>query len=95
MYYSDVMHDDQTITILKALADPTRLEIIRQMACQSEGTPCSRVREQSSLSQPTVSHHLGKLVEAGLVRERKDGKQKVYELDTALLATHGLDVSKL
>lgn len=89
------MHDEQTITILKALADPTRLEIVRQMACANEGTPCSQVREQSSLSQPTVSHHLSKLVEAGLVRERKDGKQKVYELDTALLSAHGLDASKL
>lgn len=89
------MHDEQTITILKALADPTRLEIVRQLACHSEGTPCSKVRSQSSLSQPTMSHHISKLVEAGLVREFKEGKEKVYELVNELFQAHGLDPQKL
>jgi DNA-binding transcriptional ArsR family regulator len=90
-----LMHDEQTLTILKALADPTRLDIIRYLTCQKDGSPCSTVRSQSQLSQPTMSHHLSKLVEAGLVRERKDGKEKVYELDSALLLSHGLDPNKL
>lgn len=89
------MHDEQTITILKALADPTRLKIIRQLVCESAGTPCSKVRGQSSLSQPTMSHHISKLVEAGLVHEHKDGKEKVYELNKSLFQDHGLDPAKL
>lgn len=88
-------HDEQTITILKALADPTRLEIIRQLVCDSKFTPCKKVLEQSLLSQPTVSHHIGKLVEAGVVLEHKAGKEKIYQLNKSLLAQHGFDPKKL
>jgi ArsR family transcriptional regulator len=93
--YTPAMHTEETVTILKALADPTRLGIIRQLACESQGTPCTKVRNQSPLSQPTMSHHLSKLAEAGIVLERKDGKEKIYEVNTALLEAHGIAVSRL
>jgi DNA-binding transcriptional ArsR family regulator len=89
------MQDEQTINILKALADPTRLDIVRQLACDKQGTPCARVRDQSPLSQPTMSHHFSKLAEAGVILERKDGKEKIYEVNTSLLRDHGIDVAKL
>lgn len=94
-YILVAVHSEETITILKALADPTRLDIIRQLACERQGTPCTKVRGQSSLSQPTMSHHLSKLAEAGVVLERKDGKEKIYEINTGLLEAHGIAVSKL
>lgn len=89
------MHDEQTITILKALADPTRLDVVKRLACEKKGAPGSSVSCYSALSQPTMSHHFSKLAEAGVVLERKDGKEKIYEVNTALLQKHGIDVSKL
>ena len=89
------MHDEQTITILKALADPTRLDIIKRLACSKEGAPGSSVSCHSTLSQPTMSHHFCKLVEAGVVLEHKSGKEKIYEVNTTLLRKHGIDVSRL
>jgi ArsR family transcriptional regulator len=89
------MHDETTTTIFKALADSTRLGIIRQLACASDGEACAKVRDNSNLSQPTMSHHLSKLVEAGLVDEYKEGKEKIYKLNKELLFAHGIDVDRL
>ena len=86
------MHE-QTIIILKALADPTRLDIIRRLI--RDGASCTEVRAKSALSQPAISHHFGKLVEAGIVLEQKSGKEKFYELNTTLLNQHGIDPHKL
>lgn len=89
------MADEQIINIFKALADPTRLSIVRQLMKRVSGSPCSQVRACSNLSQPTMSHHLSKLVEAGVVIEHKTGKEKIYSLNNELLAAHGLNPSYL
>lgn len=89
------MHEQQTITILKALSDPTRLDIVRRVLLEKSGASCGKVRECSPLSQPAMSHHFGKLVEAQILVERKNGKEKFYELNLPLLDRHGVDVTKL
>ena len=89
------MHNEQTTSIFKALADDTRLGIVRQLACDEEGQHCAKVRDSSSLSQPTISHHLSKLVEAGLVFESKQGKEKIYKLNKELFFAHGIDVDRI
>lgn len=88
------MHEE-IIIILKALADPARLDIVRRLVREEAGASCSEVRTASSLSQPAMSHHFNKLVQAGLVLERKKGKEKFYELNTPLLKAHGIDPQKL
>ena len=70
--------------LLRALADPTRLSIVRQLAseaatCQCDLTACCE------LAQPTVSHHLKVLRDAGLVRAERRGTWTYYTLDS-----HGL-----
>ena len=47
------------------------------------------------MSQPTMSHHFNKLVEAGVVVEEKRGTQKFYALNTDLLRSVGIDIRKL
>ena len=42
-----------------------------------------------------MSHHFGKLVDSGVVIEAKDGTKKIYRLNTALLATVGINAAKL
>jgi ArsR family transcriptional regulator len=59
---------------LKALADPTRLRLLSLIAAHEGGEACvCDLTEPVGLSQPTVSHHLKQLVEAGLVTREKRG----------------------
>lgn len=89
------MHSDQAVTIFKALADKTRLEIVRKVARKECPTSCESASSGSPLSQPAMSHHFGILVKAGVLLEHKDGKQKFYELNTALLEQCAIDPNKL
>lgn len=84
------MADDVTINILKALADKTRLNIVRELAREQDCASCQKVSKLSTLSQPAMSHHFGKLVEAGIVIEEKDGKEKLYTLNRELLESSGI-----
>lgn len=70
---------DPQVQLLQALADPTRLEIVRQLAreacvCACDFTDCCGV------SQPTISHHLKVLREAGVVTTERRGTNIYYEL---------------
>lgn len=89
------MHEHQTITVLKALADGTRLDIVRRLARDKDGASCGEISTCSRLSQPAMSHHFGKLVEAGILLEHKTGKEKHYELNTQLLECSGINITNL
>ena len=67
------------VEFAKALADNTRQRIMRCCCCQ--WLSVGELVEQIGLSQPTVSHHLGILREAGLVKIRPEGKQTFYTLN--------------
>jgi ArsR family transcriptional regulator, arsenate/arsenite/antimonite-responsive transcriptional repressor len=59
----------------KALADPVRLRLLSLIAAAPEGTACScDLEEPVAKSQPTVSHHLSVLAEAGLITKEKLGR---------------------
>ena len=59
--------------VLKALAHPARLQLLSIIVSAGEACACDLV-EPIGLSQPTVSHHLRVLVEAGLVQREQRGK---------------------
>ena len=63
----------------KALGDPTRLAIVMQLAGADEVCVCHLVPD-SGLSQPTISHHLKLLRDAGLVTSRRRGTWAYYRL---------------
>jgi ArsR family transcriptional regulator len=63
----------------KALADPTRLAIVNRLAGAGEVCVCELVPD-FQLSQPTVSHHLRILRDAGLVQARRRGTWAYYRL---------------
>lgn len=63
----------------KALADPTRVGIVNRLAAASEVCVCD-LTSVFDLSQPTVSHHLRVLREAGLVDATKRGTWSYYRL---------------
>lgn len=90
------MSTDNAVTILKALADKTRLDIIRTLVKDRDDTAsCAKVSTCSSLSQPAMSHHFKKLVDAGVLLEQKVGTEKIYELNTPVLIKAGIDPTKL
>lgn len=61
--------------LFKVLADPARLRLLSQLAEDGCGPiSVSELANQSGLSQPTVSHHLKKLTEAGLLHKTRHGK---------------------
>jgi ArsR family transcriptional regulator len=62
-------------TAFKALADPVRLQLLSLIAAAPEGSACScDLEEPVGKSQPTVSHHLTVLAEAGLVTKERIGR---------------------
>lgn len=89
------MHDN-TVNIFKALADKTRLDIIRSLSNKpKDSASCGEVSTCSSLSQPAMSHHFKKLVDAGLIMEHKQGTEKIYELNHELFVSIGISPDKL
>ena len=75
-------------TQLKALADPARLRLLSLMLANRdlEGCTCD-LTDALGLSQPTVSHHLKKLTEAGIVyADRKQGPWTYYRVSVEALA---------
>jgi DNA-binding transcriptional ArsR family regulator len=74
---------DPDVRLLAALADPARLAIVRQLA--SDGSVCAcDFSACTGLSQPTVSHHLRVLREAGVVHGERRGTWIYYYLDRAV-----------
>lgn len=67
--------------VLKAIADPARLRLISLLSAHDGGEACvCDLTEPLALSQPTVSHHLKTLVDAGLVRREKRGVWAYFSL---------------
>lgn len=65
--------------VFKALGDPTRVKLLSMIAGSSTGEMCvCDLTEPVGLSQPTVSHHMKLLVEAGLVTREQRGKWAYY-----------------
>ena len=94
--YHVFMTDVQKVDLLKALADPTRLKLVRSLvACSSHQKSCGDLSAKVSLSQPAMSHHFTKLTSAGVVVEAKRGTQKIYSLNTRVLAEAGIDITKM
>jgi ArsR family transcriptional regulator, arsenate/arsenite/antimonite-responsive transcriptional repressor len=70
-----------TAELFRALGDPTRVRILNLIA-QSGGEVCAcDLNEHVGLAQPTVSHHLKKLVESGLLEREQRGKWAFFSLN--------------
>lgn len=70
-------------TLMKALADPIRLQVIEELAC-GERCVCDLINELS-LGQSRLSFHLKVLKDAGLIVDRQSGRWVYYRLETKAL----------
>ena len=73
-----------TVEFAKALADETRQKIMALCCCQTVSV--GDIVDALDVAQPTVSHHLKVLKNAGLVRSVRQGKQVLYTIDQERLA---------
>jgi ArsR family transcriptional regulator len=72
---------EELAALFKALADPARLRLLNFIAAQEDGEACvCYLTEPVGLSQPTVSHHLKLLHEAGLLEREKRGAWVYYRV---------------
>ena len=80
---SPVLDDDEAIAtaaLFKALADPARVRIVNALATSAEPVCACEFEPSLGLSQPTVSHHLKKLTDSGLVEREQRGKWAYFSL---------------
>ncbi len=85
---------DGVVKILDALSDEIRVEIIRDLL-NGHHSVCPEVKKKLGKSQPTLSHHIGKLVDSGVLTETKKGVNCYYKVDAKYLKDIGIDIKKL
>ncbi len=78
------LSDDEAVAtaeLFRALADPARVRIVNLLATNAGEPVCiCNLTEPLGLTQPTVSHHMKKLVEAGLVEREQQGRWAFFSL---------------
>jgi ArsR family transcriptional regulator len=81
---AEVLSDEEaqaTAELFKALGDPARVRIVNVLATSSGEPVCiCNLIEPLGLSQPTVSHHMKRLLDAGLVEREQRGKWAYFSL---------------
>jgi ArsR family transcriptional regulator len=78
------MDETQVIRALKALANKKRFQMVREIAAAGE-LSCGQVGQLFDLSQPTVSHHLKILTDAGVIVIREAGQHRFTSVNHQLL----------
>ncbi len=85
-----LLTDDEaeaTAELFKALGDPARVRIVNALATSPEPVCICDLIEPLALSQPTVSHHMKKLTDAGLVAREQRGKWAYFSLKRDAVGT--------
>ena len=73
---------EELTSVFKAIADPTRLQILALINAQENGQACvCDLAEAISVSQPTISHHLKIMTQAGLLDREKKGTWAWYSIN--------------
>jgi ArsR family transcriptional regulator, arsenate/arsenite/antimonite-responsive transcriptional repressor len=87
---SPTLADDEaaaTAALFKALADPARVKIVNLLATRDSAVCACEFEPALGLSQATVSHHLKKLTDVGLLVRKQRGKWAYFSLEQAALAS--------
>jgi ArsR family transcriptional regulator len=78
---------EATAELFRALGDPARVRILNALATTTQPVCVCELIEPLGLSQPTVSHHLKKLTNAGLLEREQRGKWAYYSLNPEATST--------
>jgi ArsR family transcriptional regulator len=90
------LSEDQIHLVAKALADPRRYELLRQIGrCNDAPMQCADIKECHPVTAATLSHHMKELEMAGLVRAVREGKFVSYTLRRDVLAAYMEQLAKI
>lgn len=89
------LNTKQIEKISKALGDSHRLKILQHISSKGGWGQCSEIQEESSLAQPSISHHIKVLMEAGLIEAEKEGRNHKYNLNEGLLKEYTKSITEL
>jgi DNA-binding transcriptional ArsR family regulator len=76
--------EENIVKIAKALSDKTRIRILKEIA-KKGSISCGDAEKIAELSQPTISHHLKILTDAGLLNAEKDGRHVIVSVNKQAL----------
>ena len=83
------------LQIARALAEPRRYRIIKELGQRAAATPCTDIQSHHAISAATLSHHLKELETAGLVRIEREGKFAYITLERDTLAAYVEQLAQL
>lgn len=83
-----MFNDEQRVKIFKALADETRLDIIRTLYANRKEMNCGEVMQIRDTSKSNTSYHLRTLREAKLIKVRKEAQTKYMSIDIETFQTY-------
>ena len=86
-------YEDNIVKIAKALSDKARIKILKEIAAKGS-ISCGDAEKVVDLSQPTVSHHLKILTDAGLLTTIKDGRHVIVSFNKDILDSFSLMISE-
>jgi len=89
------LSEEQIHLIAKALADPRRLELLRQIGSCPDPAQCADIKDCHSVTAATLSHHMKELETAGLVRVMREGKFASYILRRDVLKAYTEQSAKI
>ena len=92
---STLLSARQLKLVARALADPRRYEILRQIGECDQALPCCQIRSNLPISAATLSHHMKELETAGLVESSREGKFARYQLRRDVLNAYISSLSKI
>jgi ArsR family transcriptional regulator len=85
----------QSTLIAKALAEPRRVDILRQIGQCDGSAACNELNEKQKITAATLSHHIKELENAGLVEVAREGKFMKLSLNRPMLDAYLASLSKI
>ncbi|MGD0442457.1 MAG: helix-turn-helix domain-containing protein [Edaphobacter sp.] len=89
------LSDDRIHLIAKALADPRRLELLRQIGSCTKPMQCADIKDCHAVTAATLSHHMKELETAGLILVTRAGKFASYTLRRDVLKAYTEQLTKI
>jgi ArsR family transcriptional regulator len=89
------LSEEQIHLIAKALADPRRLDLLRQIGSCPKSVQCADIRGCHPVSAATLSHHMKELETAGLIQVMREGKFASYLLRRDVLKAYTEQLAKI